>query len=90
MLSPTTFFILITSLIGSFQVFGLVYVLTITGGSGGRSRTMDVWIYYLWQNAFSYFRMGYASAMAWLLFLVIGLLTLVQWRMAARWVSYDA
>lgn len=89
MLSPTTFFILITSIIGSFQVFGLVYVLTLAEGAGGRSRVMDVWIYYLWQNAFSYFRMGYASAMAWLLFIVIGLLTLVQWRMATRWVFYE-
>lgn len=88
-LSPTTFFVLITSLISSFQVFGLVYVLTITEGAGGRSRTMDVWIYYLWQNAFSYFRMGYASAMAWLLFVVIGVLTVVQWRMAQRWVFYE-
>lgn len=89
MLSPTTFFILITSLIGSFQVFGLVYVLTIAEDAGGRSRVMDVWIYYLWQNAFSYFKMGYASAMAWLLFLVIGALTLIQWRLARRWVFYE-
>jgi multiple sugar transport system permease protein len=89
MLSPTTFFILITSLIGSFQVFALVFVLTIAEGAGGRSRVMDVWIYYLWQNAFSYFRMGYASAMAWLLFLVIGALTILQWRLASRWVFYE-
>ena len=89
LLSPTSFFILIISIINSFQVFGLIYVLTITEGAGGRNRATDVWIYYLWQNAFSFFRMGYASAMAWVLFLVIGGLTIIQWRVSSRWVFYE-
>jgi multiple sugar transport system permease protein len=89
MLSPTSFFILIISVVNSFQVFGLVYVLTSTGQAGGRNRATDVWIYYIWQNAFSYFRMGYASAMAWVLFVAIGALTALQWWGSKRWVFYE-
>jgi multiple sugar transport system permease protein len=89
MLSPTTFFILITTFIGSFQVFDIVFLLTQTGGSGGRGRATDVWIYYLWQTGFSRFQMGYASTMAWALFLIIAGLTLVQWRFANRKVFYE-
>jgi multiple sugar transport system permease protein len=89
LLSPTTFFVLIISLINSFQVFDIVYIITTTGGAGGRLRSTDVWVYYLWQNAFSFFRMGYASAMAWVLFLVIGAITIFQWKFSKRWVFYD-
>lgn len=89
MLSPTTFFILITTFIASFQVFDIVFLLTQTGGAGGRGRATDVWIYYLWQTGFSRFQMGYASTMAWALFLIIALVTLFQWRFADRQVFYD-
>ena len=88
-LSPTTFIVLIISLINSFQVFDIVYIITLTAGAGGRLRSTDVWVYYLWQNAFSFFRMGYASAMAWVLFLIIGVITLINWRVSQRWVFYD-
>lgn len=91
MLSPTTFFILIMSFIGSFQVFALVYMFASGGSAAGRGRdpATDVWVYYLWRNAFSFWRMGYASAMAWILFAIIGVMTAVQWQLQKRWVHYD-
>lgn len=84
LLTPTTFFVLIISFIASFQVFGLIYVMT----NGGPGTATAVYIYYLYQNAFQFFRMGYAQAMAWLLFLGIGLITLIQWKLQDRWVHY--
>jgi len=90
LLSPTTFFILIMAFISSFQVFTLPYMFA-TGGSGagrGRDPASDVWLYYLWRNAFSFWRMGYASTMAWVLFAIIGLMTAIQWRLQKRWVYY--
>ncbi len=89
MLSPTTFFIFIITIINSFQVFDIVYIFTLETGAAGRLRTTDVWVFTLWQNAFSFNRMGYASAMAWVLFLFIGAVTFVQWRFSKRWVFYQ-
>jgi ABC-type sugar transport system permease subunit len=74
LLSPTTFFILVMSVIGSFQVFDIVYVLT----SGGPLGTTKVLVFYLYENAFKFFEMGYASAVAYLLFALIFVLTLLQ------------
>ncbi len=88
-LSPTTFFILIITIINSFQVFTLIYVLTTVGGPEGRLRALDVWVFNIWQQAFSYFRMGYASSMAWVLFIIIALITLFQWQYGKRWVHYQ-
>lgn len=85
LLSPTTFFILVTGFIGSFQVFGLIYIMT----SGGPANATNVYIYYLYQNAFAYFKMGYACALAWVLFAVIGLVTFLQWRLGSMWVFYQ-
>lgn len=84
LLSPTTFFIAVMATIGSFQVFGLIYAMT----DGGPGTATMVYVYYLWQKAFSAFQLGYASALAWLLFLVIGGLTFFQWKMSDRWVFY--
>lgn len=74
LLSPTTFFILVMSVIGSFQVFDLVYVLT----SGGPLGSTKVLVFYLYENAFKFFEMGYASAVAYLLFAIIFVLTMIQ------------
>lgn len=76
LLSPTTLFILVLSIIGSFQVFDLVYVLTYGGPLGGTK----VLVFYLYEHAFQYFNMGYASAVAYLLFAVLFVLTLAQIR----------
>ena len=88
MLSPTTFFVLIITLISSFQVFNIIYIFTVSTGAQGRLRALDVWVYYLWQNAFSFFKMGYAAAMAFALFVVIAIVTFIQWRASKHWVFY--
>lgn len=85
LLSPTIFFNLIMSIIGSFQVFGAAFVMT----GGGPSNATLFYVLYLFQNAFMYFRMGYASAMAWLLFIIILTLTLIQFKIAPKWVHYQ-
>jgi ABC-type sugar transport system permease subunit len=85
LLSPSIFFLLITQFIASFQVFGLIYVMT----GGGPANATNVYIHYLYQNAFSFGRLAYASAMAWVLFALIGLITLIQWRLQKRWVFYE-
>src|SRR5690606_5886346 len=84
LLTPHLLFLLITQFITSFQVFGLIFVMT----EGGPGQSTMVYIYYLFQNAFALGRMGYASAMAWILFILIGAITLVQWRLQRKWVFY--
>jgi multiple sugar transport system permease protein len=74
MLSPTTFFILIMSMIGSFQVFDIVYVLT----SGGPLGSTKVMVFYVYEYAFKFFEMGYASAASYILFAILSILTLLQ------------
>ena len=86
LLSPTTFFILVMSVIGSFQVFDIVYILT----SGGPLGTTKVLVFYLYENAFKFFEMGYASAVAYLLFALIFILTLAQIRYMKNRVHYAA
>ena len=85
LLSPTTLFILVLSIIGSFQVFDLVYVLTFGGPLG----TTKVLVFYLYEHAFKFFNMGYASAVAYLLFAILFVLTLAQIRFFRDQV-YDA
>ena len=80
LLRPTTFFVLVTSIIGSFQVFTFVYVMT----EGGPLHATDVIVYRIYQNAWQFLRMGYASAMSWVLFAVIFAITLLQFRLLGR------
>jgi ABC-type sugar transport system permease subunit len=80
LLKPTTFFVLVTSIIGSFQVFTFVYVMT----EGGPLHATDVIVYHIYQNAWQFLRMGYASAMSWVLFAVIFAITLLQFRFLGR------
>jgi multiple sugar transport system permease protein len=84
MLSPTILLNMIMATIGAFQVFAAAYILT----AGGPARSTLFYAYYLFNRAFVYFNMGYASAMAWLLFLIILVLTAVQLRYARKWVHY--
>ncbi|HEY3109078.1 MAG TPA: sugar ABC transporter permease [Chloroflexota bacterium] len=86
MLSPTIFFNLIIGLIGSFQVFTSVYVMT-SGGPGTASLMLVLYVY---RHAFQNFKMGYASALAWLLFGIVLVLTVIQFRLSRRWVYYEA
>lgn len=76
LLSPTTLFILVLSIIGSFQVFDLVWVLT----HGGPLGSTKVIVFYLYEQAFQFFNMGYASAIAYILFALLFILTLMQFR----------
>jgi multiple sugar transport system permease protein len=85
LLSPTIFFLLVTSLIGSFQVFESTFILT-RGGPVNSTLTL---VYYLFMNAFDYFRMGYASAIGMIGFIIVLIFTLVQLKFQKRWVHYE-
>ncbi|MBU1077282.1 MAG: sugar ABC transporter permease [Spirochaetes bacterium] len=85
MLSPTNFFIIIMGIIQGFQAFGEIYVMT-GGGPAGSTTTI---VYYIYNNAFQWFKMGYASAIAWFLFLMIFVATLLQWKYAGSKVEYS-
>jgi len=84
MLSPTTFFLVTTTLIGSFQVFGQIYIMT----KGGPGTSTHVLVYYIYTSAFSFFKMGYAASMSWILFIILFVVTLVQWKFQDKWVNY--
>lgn len=84
MLSPTTFFVLITSIIHSFQVFIAVFIMT----KGGPGSSTTVLTYYAYRTGFDFYKMGYSSAMAWILFLIIFLITFLQWQGQKRWVHF--
>lgn len=84
LLTPSLFFSLIIALIGAFQVFESMYVLT-NGGPGDATRTV---VMYLYREAFGSFNMGYAASMAVLLFFIILALTVTQVRLGDRWVFY--
>jgi multiple sugar transport system permease protein len=77
LLKPTSLFVLVVTFIGSFQVFDPVYILTNGGPAGATSAT----VFYIYENAFQFFRIGYASALALLLFAIIFIFTLVQLRL---------
>ena len=84
LLSPTTFFVLVITLINAFQVFEQTYVLT-KGGPANSTVTLS---YYVYQNAFQFFQMGKAAAVAYVLFALLFVVTLVQFRVQKRWVFY--
>jgi multiple sugar transport system permease protein len=83
LLRPTVLFVVVMSVILSFQVFALVYVMTAGGPAGSTS----VIVFYLYQQAFTYFRMGYASAVGYVLFVIIFVLTLLQFKFFGKQVE---
>lgn len=85
LLTPTLFFILITSTISSLQVFDIVYTMT-NGGPLNSTRTI---VFTIYDDAFRYFRMGQATATAWVLFVIILGITIIQFSTQKRWVHYD-
>ena len=93
MTTPVIFYNLILGLIGTFQYFTEVYVITSGnsggGGLGGPARSTLFYNLYLYQNAFKYFHMGYASTMAWVLFLIVLGFTLLIFRSSEAWVYYE-
>lgn len=85
MLSPTTFFIFVMSVIGGFQGgFEAAYVMT-GGGPAGSTTTID---YYIFNNAYVWFKMGYAASIAWVLFAIIFVVTLLNWKFGGKVVHY--
>jgi multiple sugar transport system permease protein len=86
LLTPSLFFLTITQFITSFQVFGIIYVMT----SGGPNNATSVFIFQIYEAAFGHGRLGYASAMGWVLFVIVGVVTAIQWKMEKRWVHYDS
>lgn len=85
MITPTIFFNLIMGLIGALQTFSQGYVMT----SGGPQNATLFFNLYLFNNAFGNFRMGYASALAWILFIIIMVFSLIVIRSSAAWVYYE-
>ncbi|MBE5990794.1 MAG: sugar ABC transporter permease [Paenibacillaceae bacterium] len=80
LISPTTFFLTIMGIIGSFKVFDQISVLT-QGGPGSSSSVMA---YYVYRTAFDYYEMGYANTLAWALFVLVFVVTLIQWKLQDR------
>jgi multiple sugar transport system permease protein len=85
MLSPVLFFVIVISVINSLQILTDVLVMT----QGGPGTATFVYVYYIYQAAFQYLKMGYASALAWILFAIILVLTLLQLWASKRWVYYE-
>ena len=85
MLTPTTFFVFVINIINSFQVFDQAFIMT----GGGPANATNTIVYNIYQNAFQFFKMGYAAAMAWVLFAIIFIVTVVQFRLQSRWVHYE-
>jgi multiple sugar transport system permease protein len=85
MMTPVLFFQLVTGFIGALQVFTEAFIMT----RGGPNNATLFYLLYLYQNAFEYFRMGYGSALAWVLFLYILILTLLTVRSSQFWVFYE-
>lgn len=86
MLSPAVFFNLVIGIITAMQTFAEPYVMT---GGGPENTTLFLGLH-LYQSAFHYLRMGYASAMAWIMFIIILGLTIIQFQIAGRWVYYES
>ena len=84
-LSPTTFFIFIMSVIGGFQGGFMQAYLMTGGGPAGSTTTLS---YYIYNNAYRWYHMGYASAIAWVLFILVFIVTLINWKYGGRKVAY--
>jgi multiple sugar transport system permease protein len=85
MMTPVIFYNLVTSIIGTFQVFNQAYIMT----QGGPNNASTFYVYYLYQTAFTKSAMGYASALGWVLFVIIMIITLILFKSSNRWVFYQ-
>ncbi|MEH7380555.1 sugar ABC transporter permease [Bacillus sp. JJ1533] len=88
MITPVIFFDLVTSTIGAFQIFQEAYVMS-ENGEGGPANSLLFFNLHMWHKAFVVFDMGYAMAMSWILFFIILVLTIVNLKLAPRWVHYE-
>lgn len=82
LLSPTILFVLLITTISSFQVFDLIYLMT----QGGPDNSTNILVFWLYKNAFEYFNIGKASAIAYILFCIIFIFSILQWKMRKKWV----
>jgi multiple sugar transport system permease protein len=89
LLSHVTFFVVVICVINSFQLFPQVMIMT-TGGDAGPHGATQVMVERIYKYAFRYYRMGYATAFSWLLFLIIFSFTWIQLRLQRKWVTYEA
>ncbi len=89
MITPIIFFDMVTSTIGAFQIFQEAYVMT-DSGEGGPSNSLLFYNLHMWNNAFEIFDMGYASAMAWVLFVIVMILTFLHFKLSKKWVYYES
>jgi multiple sugar transport system permease protein len=91
LLTPVIFFNIINGLIGGLQIFTQIYIMTGTGGAsmGGPNNASMMIVPYLFNNGFRFYKMGYASAIAWVLFVLVMLLTLLVFRSSTAWVYYE-
>jgi multiple sugar transport system permease protein len=87
MITPVIFFDMVTSLIGGFQIFQEAYVMS--NGEGGPVNSMLFYNLYMWKKAFEAFDMGYAMAMSWVLFVIVFIITIINLKLAPRWVHYE-
>lgn len=87
LLTPIIFFNLVLAVINSFSTFTQAFV--VSGGSGGPADSLLFYTLYLYQEGFASFRMGYASALAWLLLIIIGVATAINFWLSKYWVHYD-
>lgn len=85
LVTPAIFLNLVLGVIGNFQIFTQAFVIS----QGGPGTSSLFYVLYLYRNAFSYFRVGYASALAWILFLLLLALTVVTFASSSRWVYYE-
>jgi multiple sugar transport system permease protein len=86
LLSPIIFFNMVLQIIGAFQAFTQAFV--VSGGTGGPSDSTMFYTVYLYQRGFGQFQMGYASAMAWLLVIIIAVFTAINFYASKYWVFY--
>lgn len=86
LLSPIHFFVLVMGIIHTFQSFSQMYIMATDGGPEYSGATI---VFYIFNEAFKYFNMGYASAVAWVLGIIIFIITLIQFKLSKRWVYND-
>ncbi len=86
MLSPVMFFNLVLGIINAFQMFTSAFVIT----TGGPANSTYMYVLFLYEKAFKQYQMGYASALAWILLVIIGLFTLINFMVSKYWVHYEA
>jgi multiple sugar transport system permease protein len=87
LITPATFYNLITGIIATLQIFEMSYILT---RDGGPAQSTYFVAYYLWRATFRFNEVGYGAAMSWALLLIILVITTIQFRLGRRWVYYEA